>query len=111
MAHLTYRAIAQNSKPCYSPLLMQWRDLPQSVRVLLEHTFHCILTDICFLIVFWFVKFVPLTGWLQVIFSATEQILLVVVTLYFAVVAVYDLTQERLHALVRFFRSHNSVFA
>lgn len=87
-----------------------WGEFPSPVRILLSHTFYCAFTDICFVALFWFVRLLPITGWALVILDQMEQIVLVVVTLYFALVTIYDLAEEKVRAIIKSFSRH-AVFA
>jgi hypothetical protein len=84
-----------------------WSELPSPLRILLSHAFYCAVTDLSFIALFWLARWVPLGRWPAVILDTTEQIMVVGVTVYFTLITLYDLTQERLRAIVRSFSGHS----
>lgn len=92
---------------------LEWSKLPAPAQLILEHTFNCALADGSFLFLFWLIHLGVGSGWLLAIVDVTEDVVLVVVTLFFASVLIYDLMQERVRAVFRFFTrsSRQSIFA
>jgi hypothetical protein len=88
-----------------------WAEFPRPFRIIVSHTTWCALADLSFIALFRFAHQGAITGWPLIILDKTEQIVLVAVTLYFALVTIYDLTEERARAIIRFFASRHSVLA
>jgi hypothetical protein len=91
--------------------MLKWADLPHTFRALCGHTFYCGLTQFSFIGLFKLAHWGLEKGMVLTVLDKTEDIVLVVVYIYFAIVLIYELTQERVREFIRFIASHWSVFA
>jgi hypothetical protein len=82
----------------------EWSDLSKAARALVKHTIVCGLSVGSFMLLFWLAHKGLNQGWPLTILDRTENIVLVVVYVYFAGVVLYDLMQERLRAVIQFIR-------
>ena len=81
-----------------------WSALPASFRAILTHTGNCALTVISFRFLFWLAH-TGAPGWPLTIMDQTENIVLATVYIYFALILLYDLFEERVRAIIRFLRN------
>jgi hypothetical protein len=93
----------------------KWSDLPHTFRALCSHTFYCALTLLSFIGLFKLAHWGVEPGRVLLALDKTEDVVLVVVYVYFAIVLIYQLTQERVRAfiefVVKFVASHRAVLA
>ncbi len=90
--------------------MVNWSGLPPAFRAILIHTINCALAVLSFIFLFWLTHKGLNPGWPLTILDQTENIVLTVIYVYFAVVLIYDLTEERVRAIFRFF-SHQVLVA
>jgi sterol desaturase/sphingolipid hydroxylase (fatty acid hydroxylase superfamily) len=86
-----------------------WNNVPATVRAMIAHTINCAVAVASFKILFWFTHKGVGPGWTLTILDQTENIVITVVYVFFAAVLLYDLTKERVHAVIQFFRSQTLV--
>jgi hypothetical protein len=90
-----------------------WSKLPYTVRSIVIHTVNCALALLSFTALFKLAHWGLGPGMVRNVLDMTEDVVLVVVYLYFAVVLIYELTQEHVRAfitfVVNFIASHRPV--
>jgi hypothetical protein len=94
--------------------LTSWSTYPPTFRAICEHTFNCALSMLSFMTLSALAHLGLEKGVTLTIFEHVENIVLVVITFYFAGILLYDLTEERVRALINFIVrlcSRQAVFA
>ena len=80
--------------------------VPSAFRAILNHTVICALAVLSFIFLFWLTHSGLTPGRLLAILDDTENVVLGVIFVYFALVLIYDLVEERARAVIQFIRQH-----